>query len=151
MLSLPVYHNPRFVGYCWYDRFAQKPLFSFGHGLSYASFAYSALEVQNHLPDGPLQVKVRVQNTSARPGSEVVQLYVGLPGSAGDPPHQLKGFEKLHLEPGASQQVTFTLDPAALSAYDEEQKAWRLYPGEYTAWVGSSSRRLPLSQEFACA
>jgi beta-glucosidase len=134
------------VGYRWYDAKRQQPLFPFGHGLSYTTFKYDDLQVQRTADSA--SVRVRVTNTGSRAGAEVAQLYLEYPAAALEPPHVLKGFEKVMLKPGESKTVTFTLDKAALAAWDEMEHAWKLYPGSYTAHVGSSSRDLRAARAF---
>jgi hypothetical protein len=136
------------VGYRWYEAMGQTPLFPFGYGLSYTTFGYSGLRVApagggRAGSDGPggrgAVVHVRVTNTGHRAGADVVELYIGMPASAGEPPRQLKGFAKVDLAPGASTEVSFTLGPAALSVWDGGSGRWVLRPGTYRAMVGDSS------------
>ena len=89
-----------------------------------------------------------VTNTGPRPGSEVIQLYVAAPAAAGQPPKQLKGFARVHLDPGASEEVTLRLDPGDLAAYDEASGTWVVHPGRYELLVGRSSRDLRGSAGF---
>jgi beta-glucosidase len=96
------------VGYRWYDAQNVTPLFPFGCGLSYTSFSYSNLHV-GALSNGQATVTVTVTNTGSRAGTDVAQLYVGDPASVGEPLHQLKGFQRVTLTPGASAAVTFTV------------------------------------------
>jgi beta-glucosidase len=125
------------VGYRWYDAMRQTPLFPFGYGLSYTTFRYGGLQVA---PSGRgAVVRVRVTNTGPRAGADVVELYVGMPAPAGEPPRQLKGFAKAGLAPGASAVVSFTLGPAALSVWDSVGGGWVLRPGTYRAMIGDSS------------
>jgi beta-glucosidase len=89
----------------------------------------------------PVRVTVRVKNTGAVAGSEVVQLYVrDVESSVQRPPKELKGFSKLALAPGESQTATFTLDERAFAFYDPDRKAWVVEPGEFEILLGSSSR-----------
>jgi beta-glucosidase len=131
------------VGYRWYDEINQEPLFPFGYGLSYTTFRYSNLQIE-HDGGEHATVKVRVTNTGPREGAEVVQLYLGSPAAAAEPPKQLKGFEKILLRPGEGKVVTMKLDKDSLAAYDSESRAWKVYPGAYSVMVGGSSRDLPL-------
>jgi beta-glucosidase len=125
------YDEGLLVGYRWYDATGQRPLFPFGYGLSYARFRFSDLRVHGDV------ATVRVTNLSRRAGSTVAQAYLSFPRSAGEPPRQLKGYEKVALGPGRSTVVSFRLDPADLST-----------PGRYTLFVGSSSRDLPERASF---
>ena len=93
------YDEDIFVGYRFYDRFGQRPLFPFGYGLSYARFRFDGLRVFTGRHDDVL-ASVRVTNTSGRAGSTVAQAYVGFPASTGEPPQQLKGYEKVRLAAG---------------------------------------------------
>ncbi len=135
------------VGYRWYDAKGQQPLFPFGYGLWYTTFQYDQLQVQG-TADGAV-VRVRVTNTGARAGAEVVQLYVEEPSEASEPPRQLKGFDKVDLQPGQSRVVSFTLDAGTLSAWDQGQHKWTLYPGTYTVHVGHSSRDFRATGTFS--
>jgi beta-glucosidase len=119
-----------------------EPLYAFGHGLSYTTFEYARL----HLPDEPLEaggelaVKVDVKNTGDRAGDEVVQLYVTkLESKLTRPRHQLRGFQRIHLKPGETRTVTFTLPVSKLACYDEAGHAFVVEPGQYEMQVGSSS------------
>jgi beta-glucosidase len=135
------------VGYRWYDAKNQEPLFPFGYGLSYTTFRYSNLQLDQK-GNAQVSVKVRVTNTGKREGAEVVQLYVGSPAAAGEPPKELKGFEKILLKPGEDKVVTMQLDPERLAAWGEESRAWRVFPGNYSVMVGSSSRDIRLKSRF---
>jgi beta-glucosidase len=138
------------VGYRWHDAKNQEPLFPFGHGLSYTTFRYDNLQVVQ--PGGDqAAVSVRVTNTGKREGAEVVQLYLGFPAAAEEPPNQLKGFEKIGLKPGESKVVTMKLDKDSLGAWDTDAHGWRVYPGSYTAMVGRSSRDIRLKGSFTIA
>jgi beta-glucosidase len=136
------------VGYRWYDANGQEPLFPFGHGLSYGEPAYGEPRIDHDQATGAVTVTVLVTNTGARPGTEVVQLYVSFPSAAGQPPRQLKGFAKVRLDPGATADVTLRLDPGDLAAYDEATGAWVVHPGRYELLVGPSSRDLRGSAGF---
>jgi beta-glucosidase len=127
------------VGYKWFDAEGKTPLFPFGHGLSYTTFAYAGLVVRG------TEVTFAVTNTGGRPGAEVAQVYVALPPAAGEPPHRLVAWQTVRLGPGESTIVTLTLDPRFLSVFDVRKDAWALVPGDYTVLVGPSSRDLPLS------
>jgi beta-glucosidase len=134
------------VGYRWYDAQGQDPLFPFGFGLSYTSFAFSHLTVSPVLvPGGHVTVGVDVTNTGTRSGAEVVQLYVSDPAAAGEPPRQLKGFDKVNLAPGQTTHVTFRLDERAFSVWDSPAQQWTTVDGRYRIAVGNSSRSLPLT------
>ncbi len=131
-----------FVGYRYYDKKDVTPLFPFGHGLSYTTFAYSGLKVPRKVKAGQkIEVSLTVKNTGKTAGKEVVQLYVSdLKSALPRPPKELKGFIKVALKPDESQTVTFSLDERSLAFYDPHRKAWVAEPGEFEVLVGSSSR-----------
>jgi beta-glucosidase len=141
------YDEGIFVGYRFYDRFGQRPLFGFGYGLSYARFRFDDLRVFSDRHDGVL-ASVRVTNTSGRPGSTVAQAYVGFPASTGEPPQQLKGYEKVRLAPRQSRRVFFRLGRDELSYFDEGRGEPVVAGGRYTLSVGSSSRDLEERARF---
>jgi beta-glucosidase len=131
------------VGYRWYDAQGQQPLFPFGHGLSYTTFDYGRAKISapnRHDRRGTWNVSVRVTNTGTRAGAEVAQLYVGFPSSAGEPPKQLKAFEKVELGRRQSTTVTFRLTRRDLSSWSTRQHRWVTHPGSYRVMIGSSSR-----------
>jgi len=142
------YDEGVFVGYRYYDEFAQEPLFPFGYGLSYTAFALDQLSVQQQSP-GEYAVSVRVRNTGTRAGAEVVQLYVDSPASTDEPPSQLKAFAKTFLEPGQTANVVMTLDLSSFASWSTAASAWVVQPGTYTVKVGTSSRDLPLTRSVA--
>jgi beta-glucosidase len=131
------------VGYRWYDAQGEDPLFPFGYGLSYTSFAFRHLTVSPL--HGDVLVGVDVTNTGRRAGSDVVQAYVGDPAAAGEPPRQLKAFQKVTLRPGQTRHVTLSLDRRAFSTWDSAGQRWTALPGRYRIAVGDSSRDLPLA------
>jgi beta-glucosidase len=134
-------------GYRWYDTRDIAPLFPFGHGLSYTSFAYADLRLdRQQLSDGEtLSVSLRVSNTGERAGQEVVQLYLREPGAAGRPDKELRAFAKLALQPGESREVMLALSGADFAVYDEDRAAWVTEAGEREILVGASSRDIRLS------
>jgi beta-glucosidase len=133
------------VGYRWYEANDVAPQFSFGFGLSYTKFGFSDLRVQPHGP-GQLTVSAVVTNLGTRLGSDVAQCYVGDPPSTGEPPRQLRGFQRVTLAPGAAATVTMTLRPGDLAVWDTASNAWNVAPGVYQVWVGDGSdvANLPL-------
>ena len=133
------------VGYRWYDAENKEPLFPFGFGLSYSSFAYSNLHVASAKQ---VSVTFTLKNTSQRAGAEVAQVYLGLPASAGEPPKRLVGWKKVKLAPGEAQEVTVGIEPRELEIFDVARNTWQIVPGEYRVFVGGSSRDTPLSQNF---
>jgi beta-glucosidase len=138
------------VGYRWYDAKNQAPLFPFGFGLSFTSFQYAGARVE-HKAGYDATVSVRVTNSGKRAGSEVVQLYLGFPAEAGEPPRQLKGFSRVDLNPGESKTVTMAVNRESLAAWDESAHGWKVYPGKYTVDVGASSRDIRYKGSFTIA
>ncbi|WP_312886989.1 glycoside hydrolase family 3 C-terminal domain-containing protein [Actinocrinis puniceicyclus] len=132
------------VGSRWYDANGLTPLFPFGYGLSYTTFSFGDLQV-GALNNGQATVTATVTNTGARAGTEVAQLYVSDPASVGEPPHQLKGFQRVPLNPGASATVTFTVTAHDLAHWDTASNSWLAGAGTYQVLVGGSSRDLPLT------
>jgi len=139
------------VGYRGYDQFGIEPLFPFGFGLSYTSFAYSQLQVKPETTDGikPIQVSFNVTNTGTRLGAEIAQVYLGLPASVGEPPQRLAGWAKIAVESGESREVSVTLDPNAtsrpLSYWNVHTNGWEIASGDYQVFVGASSRDIRLT------
>ena len=134
-----------------YMHFTGKPLFPFGHGLSYTSFAYRSLRIapQKITADGRLTVSLDLKNTGKCEGDEVVQLYVrDLVSSVNRPIKQLLGFKRIHLKPGETTQVSFHLDAGDLSFYDVDKKQFVVEPGVFEACVGSSSEDIRLRGKF---
>ena len=129
------------VGYKWYDAENKKPLFPFGYGLSYTTYRYSGLQVT---PGEKVKVTFTVANSGAREGSEIAEVYAGLPAAAQEPPKRLVGFTKVKLNPGEKRNVTVEIDPKYLSIFDEQKDGWSLLPGDYAISVGGSSDNLPL-------
>ena len=125
------------VGYRFWDAHDQAPLFPFGYGLSYTSIQISARGARP-TAEGGAAVDVSLKNTGAQPGSEVVQVYVGFPAQSGEPPKQLKAFQKVTLKPGESRALQIKLDPRAFAHWNENR--WRVTAGTYRIMVGRSSR-----------
>lgn len=145
------YSEGVFVGYRHYDENHIQPLFSFGHGLSYTTFAYSHLKVTPKGAKARADRKVSFQltNTGHRSGAEVAQLYLGIPGKkAAEPPKQLKGFKKIYLRPGQTKHVTIRLSKKALSYWDTAKNRWVVPDGRYHIMIGSSSRDIRLQTDF---
>ncbi|KAG6811171.1 hypothetical protein H0H92_008655 [Tricholoma furcatifolium] len=143
------YREDLFVGYKHYQARNIKPLFPFGHGLSYTTFSFSKLAVNEITPSGEgfvLEISVTVKNDGSVAGSEVVQLYVSYPDIGLTTPRlQLKGFGKAKdVQPGESATVTIRLNKSAVSFWDTERNAWQAVAGKYTFHLGPSSVNLPL-------
>ncbi len=134
--QLPAFDNYSMAGRT-YRYFTGEPLYPFGHGLSYTTFKYSSLKVLSKTTTGqPIRVSVEVQNTGARAGDEVVQLYVRHPGATGRVArHALEGFRRINLAPGARQTVSFTLSPRQLSRLDAQARRLEA-PGKVQVFVG---------------
>ena len=132
------------VGYRWYTTKHITPLFPFGAGLSYTTFAFSHLAVRPG-PGGSVTVSADVSNTGPRAGAEVAQLYVGDPASTGEPAEQLKGFRRVTLGAGQTRAVSFTLNRRAFAWWNEQAGRWTVTPGTYALMVGDSSANLPLT------
>ncbi|SDN46049.1 glycoside hydrolase family 3 C-terminal domain-containing protein [Actinacidiphila guanduensis] len=137
------------VGYRYYDANNLTPLFPFGYGLSYTSFAFSDLHVGTLPAGGAATVTATITNTGSRAGADIAQLYVGKPSGAGEPPHELEGFARVDLQPGASQTVSFPLTQQNLAAYDTASSSWKTAAGSYSIAVGDSERNLPLTGTLA--
>ena len=136
------YKEDLFVGYRWTDKQQIKPLFPFGYGLSYTTFQVSNLRADKKemTADDQLTITADVKNVGSLAGAEVLQLYISdTQSSLPRPVKELKGFKKVYLEPGETQQVSFIIDRSALSFYDEKTGAWTAEPGEFVAMVNNSS------------
>ncbi len=146
------YAEDVFVGYRYYDSKKEEVLFPFGHGLSYTTFEYSDLQLSSgEWSEGErLKVTLTVTNTDKRVGKEIVELYVSdQSGEAVRPVHELKGFEKVALQPGESKKVTFELGGRAFAFFDEKAHDWRVPNGTFVLEVGASSRDIRLTAEVA--
>jgi beta-glucosidase len=130
------------VGYRWYDAQNIAPLFPFGFGLSYTTFSYANLTVSTPDSAGNVSVGFDMTNTGARAGADVAQVYVGQPASSGEPPKNLRGFQRVQLNPGQTQHVTLTLDARSFQTWTT---AWTNTAGTHQIYVGSSSRDIKLT------
>lgn len=145
------YKEGIFVGYRWVDKDKTKPLFAFGHGLSYTSFDLSNLRLSQKkmTENDQLTATVTVKNTGRCAGAEVVQLYVSdLKSSLLRPKKELKGFKKVYLAPGETKDVDITIDRSALSFYHDKLQKWVAEPGDFEVLVGNASDHLPLKAKF---
>ena len=132
------------IGYRWFDERGLDVAYPFGHGLTWSTFALGDLRVE---PGADAVVSAEVRNTGSRRATAVPQLYLGLPEpreGVVQPPWQLKGFDRVTLEPGERRRVRFTLDERAFSYWDEPAGGWRVARGCYRVGVGTSSRDIPL-------
>lgn len=139
------YYESIYVGYRYYDT-KQKPVrYPFGHGLSYTTFSYSDLKIDS--TNDQVQVTFKLTNTGSVTGREVAQLYIRNLTSVVDMPWQeLKGFQKITLQPGASQVVHFTLKRRSFAWYNSQAHKWQVDNGSYEIRIGQSSRQIELRQ-----
>lgn len=143
------------MGYRWYQAQGVPPLFPFGYGLSYTTFELTDISVDPGERPGsaPITVGVTLTNTGRVAGAEVVQLYLGLPASTNQPPKRLVGFQKVKLEPGASEQIRIVVDPEAtnhpLSVWSYCERNFTIPSGDYTFYVGTSSDDTPFHETFS--
>lgn len=148
------YMDDIWVGYRYTDKKGEgaNPNFPFGHGLSYTTFEYSGITGDKDViaPDGTVKISVTVKNTGKRRGAEVVQLYIGDNyATIARPIKELKGFQKVTLDPGKSTKVTFTVDRDALSFFDDKRHQWVIEKGNFTAFVASSATDVRGIVEFS--
>jgi beta-glucosidase len=128
------------VGYKWYEAEHKQPLFPFGYGLSYTTYAYSGFKTDS----AAKTVSFTVKNTGKRTGDEIAQVYATLPTASGETFKRLAGFERVTLAPGESKTLTITANPEVLSVFDEQKEALQLLPGTYKVVAGPSSANTPL-------
>jgi beta-glucosidase len=128
------------VGYKWYESEQKQPLFPFGFGLSYTTYAYSDLKIDN----AQRTVSFALKNTGKLAGIEIAQVYATLPEAADEPFKRLVGWQRIELASGETKSVTVAVDPQTISVFEENKDEWALVPGEYTLLVGGSSQDLPL-------
>ena len=141
------YKEGLFVGYRWAEKHQIKPLFAFGHGLSYTTFEYGQASCRKS--GKGFKVSVDVTNTGSREGKEIVQLYISDEESSLERPvKELKGFKKVALAPGETKKVTFEISEDMLKFYDPAQKAWVLEKGKFTAHIGAASDDIRTSIDF---
>ena len=136
------YNESIFVGYRWTDKQKIRPLFPFGHGLSYTTFAYGKATVNKKVMkiDEQIAITVPITNTGKRIGSEIVQLYISdLKSSLPRPVKELKGFSKIQLAPGETQEVTFLIDKQALSFFNDSRHEWVVELGKFEAQIAASA------------
>ena len=136
------YNESIFVGYRWADKQKVKPLFSFGHGLSYTTFEYGKITADKKTitKNEPITFTLTVKNTGNREGAEVVQLYVSdKKSSLPRPVKELKGFQKVYLQPGEIKQISFTIGTDALSFFNDGKHEWVAEPGQFEILIGASS------------
>ncbi|GAA5800706.1 glycoside hydrolase superfamily, partial [Helicostylum pulchrum] len=152
------YKEKLLMGYKWFDHAKIEPLFAFGHGLSYTKFDYSKLKVKakasydkkdkKTIKDATVKVSISIKNAGHVDGAEVVQAYLSFPESAGSPPQQLRGFEKVFLKKGKKENVDIELTKTELSIWDEATESWVIPSGKFTINIGASSRDIRKSSSF---
>lgn len=136
------YSEGIYVGYRWNDKNDIKPLFPFGHGLSYTTFKYGKPSINSDrmAADGQITISIPVSNTGNRTGAEVVQLYItDVKSSLPRPVKELKDFKKVSLEPNQSTEIQFEITPDKLMYFDDERHEWVAEAGDFIALIGSSS------------
>lgn len=131
------------VGYRWYHVHDVAPAYCFGHGLTYSAWSYSALRVNQ------TAVRFTLTNSGDVPASEVSQMYVTFPEAAGEPPRQLRGFQKVFLQPSQSTEITLPISPRGLSIWDAQRHMWAAVAGVFELAVGASSCDLRLRATLA--
>ena len=139
------------VGYRWHDTKKIKPLFAFGHGLSYTDFEYgkATADRKDMTADETITFTIPVTNKGAKAGSEIVQLYISDPkASVMRPVKELKGFAKVELQPGETKDVTFTIGRDALSFFDADKHQWVAEPGQFVANIGAASDDIKSTVKF---
>jgi beta-glucosidase len=145
------YKEGLYVGYRWADKFDVEPLFAFGHGLSYTEFSYGEAKCAKTSVRAGSDVKVSIDvtNSGKVAGKEVVQLYIGDEESYLERPvKELKGFKKINLEPGETKTVEFVIEPDMLKFFDDAKHDWVLEKGQFTAFVGASSKDIRSQVSF---
>ena len=144
------YKEDIYVGYRYIDKQGLKPLFPFGYGLSYTTFKYGKLTVDNQpTSTDSITFRINVTNTGKRAGAEVVQLYVSDPKPLlPRPVKELKGFDKIYLQPGETQQAVVTVARDGLGYYDAKKQSWINEPGTFNAMAGSSSQDIRSTIKF---
>ncbi|BCN32796.1 glycoside hydrolase family 3 C-terminal domain-containing protein [Anaeromicropila herbilytica] len=144
-----VYSEGIYIGYRYYEKKAMNVLFPFGHGLSYTTFQYDDMKLSNTImkDTDTLSVSLKIKNTGSVFGKETVQLYVKSPsGTQVRPIKELKGFEKVSLQPNEEKEILFKLDKRSFAYYEMSINNWYVPTGDYEILVGSSSNNILLSQ-----
>ncbi len=129
------------IGYKWFEERHKKPLFAFGFGLSYTTYAYSGLNINS----GAKTASFTVKNTGKTPGTEITEVYARLPKGTDESYKRLVGWIRVALAPGESKAVSVPIDDRVLKIFDEEKNAWNMTPGDYQVLVGGSSDNTPLT------
>jgi len=140
------YSEGIFVGYRHFDKSAVKPLFAFGYGLSYTSFAYKNLTISPPSADQQVSVAFDVTNSGTRAGADVAEVFIGdRHAPVPRPVKELKGFTKVSLSPGETKNVTVKLDRRAFSYYDVKKHVWTVAPGDFDLFVARSAADIELT------
>ena len=140
------YSEGVFVGYRHFDKSMVKPLFPFGYGLSYTSFAYKNLTISSPSSDQQVSVAFDVTNTGTRAGADVAEVYVGdRHAPVPRPIKELKGFKRVSLNPGETKNVVVKLDRRAFSCYDIKSHSWTVAPGDFDLFVARSAADIALT------
>ena len=140
------YSEGLLVGYKWYDAKQKEPLFAFGHGLSYTTYAYSNARIAHK--QGGIEVTFDVKNVGSRAGAEISEVYLAMPQSTGEPPKRLVGWSRTELRAGEQKTVTVWIDPHYCAVFDATKHGWGVVGGDYKLMIGGSSRELPLTQSI---
>ena len=139
------YDEGIFVGYRWYENKGIDPLYAFGHGLSYTSFAYNNLKLENESikAGDKLNLKIDIANTGTVDGKEIVQVYVrDIESSVTRPLKELKDFKKVTISAGSKKTIYFTLTERDFAFWDVETKDWKVEPGQFEILIGTASDKI---------
>lgn len=149
------YEEKLLMGYKWFDHAKIEPLFPFGYGLSYTKFNYSKLKVnaeasldKDNKKNAIVEASISIRNGGPVEGAEIVQAYLSFPKSAGSPPKQLRGFEKIFLKKGEKGTVDFKLEKTELSIWDTKTESWVIPSGQFKLHIGASSRDIRKVAKF---
>jgi beta-glucosidase len=145
------YNEGMFVGYRYFDTENIKPLFCFGHGLSYTNYEYGNLKLNSKSlsPGDSVKINFKIKNTGKYAGAEVAQLYISdIKSSVKRPAKELKGFKKVFLHPGEEKEVSFTIKKDALTFYDVATSNWVAETGKFEILIGSSVQDIRLKENF---
>ena len=130
------------VGYRWFERVGEKPLFPFGHGLSYTRFAYSALKVT---AGAKPTLTFTIRNVGQRAGTDVPQAYAAVAGADGKPIRRLIGFQRVALAPGESKRISLAVDPRLIARFDTARRQWQVPGGDTTFSIGTDAQTMVLN------
>lgn len=145
------YGERMFVGYRWYGARQIAPLFPFGFGLSYTTFAYGEVQLSSDeiAPGENVTAEIEITNMGDVAGKEIVQLYIhDRVSRLSRPEKELKGFQKLELEPGETKKVTFTIDRSALTYWDDRDHLWIAEAGDFDVLIGRSASEVESRATF---